>query len=172
MNLKYFVDRFATNRDVFEGLVRRISPEQAKWKPSPDKWSMLEVINHLYDEEREDFRQRLDLVLADPQQRWPPIDPRNWVTTRAYNERDLDISVNNFFAEREKSLAWLKQLSEPNWEHCNEGPNGRLTAGDLLASWLAHDFLHIRQLTRLHWQYVAVIANPYQTIYAGPWKES
>jgi len=172
MNLDYFIDRLDKNRGVFESLVRGVRLEQARWKPSPDKWSMLEVINHLYDEEREDFRQRIELVLADPKQRWPPIDPQNWVITRAYNERDLDTSLNNFFAEREKSLAWLTQLSSPNWQNSNEGPNGTLTAGDLLASWLAHDFLHIRQLARLHWRYVGAIADPYQTTYAGPWKES
>jgi hypothetical protein len=172
MNLDYFIDRLAKNRGVFESLVRGVSVEQIRWKPSPDKWSMLEVINHLYDEEREDFRQRIELVLADPKQSWPAIDPRNWVTTRGYNERDLDTSLNNFFAERDKSLAWLRRLSSPNWQNSNQGPNGILAAGDLLASWLAHDFLHIRQLARLHWQYVGAISDPYQTTYGGPWKES
>lgn len=172
MNLDYFIDRLEKNRGVFDGLVRGVSLEQARWKPAPDKWSILEVVNHLYDEEKEDFRQRLELLLADPSQPFPPIDPRNWPTTRAYNERELDASLDNFVAEREKSIAWLKQLSAPNWENTNEGPNGKLSAGDMLASWMAHDFLHIRQLARIHWQYVNAIAEPYQTAYAGPWKES
>jgi hypothetical protein len=172
MQLEYFIDRLGKNCGVFEGLVRGITAEQARWRPAPDKWSMLEVINHLYDEEREDFRQRLELTLADPAQPWPPIDPRNWVTERAYNERELNASLDNFFAERKKSIAWLSQLSSPQWENLNEGPNGRLSAGDLMASWMAHDFLHIRQLTRLHWQYVGAIADPFKTAYAGPWKES
>ena len=172
MNLDYCIKRFSNNRAVFESLLRDVSSDQARWKPSPDKWSMLEVINHLYDEEREDFRQRLELTLANPAQSWPPIDPRGWVVNRGYNERELDTSLNNFLAERENSLTWLQQLSNPNWENSNEGPNGRLAAGDLLASWLAHDFLHIRQLTRLHWQYLGASAQPYQTTYAGPWKES
>ena len=172
MNLDYFVDRFSKNRKVFEGLLEGVSLEQARWKPSPDKWSMLEVVNHLYDEEREDFRQRVELVLADPLQAWPPIDPRGWVTTRGYNERELETTLHALFSEREKSLSWLRGLSEPNWQNSNTGPNGTLTAGDLLASWLAHDFLHIRQLARLHWQYVGELADPYQTAYGGPWKES
>ena len=71
MNLDYFRDRFSKNRPVFEGLVRGLSLEQARWKPSPDKWSILEVVNHLYDEEREDFRQRIELVLTDPTKRCP-----------------------------------------------------------------------------------------------------
>ena len=172
MKLEYFIDRFSRNREVFAALVKGLSLEQARWKPSPDKWSILEVVNHLYDEEREDFRQRVKLVLADPMQPWPPIDPRGWVTSRGYNDREVDISLNNFLSEREKSLSWLRSLSEPNWKNSNTGPNGTLTAGDLLASWLAHDFLHIRQLARLHWQYIGAIADPYQTAYGGPWKES
>jgi hypothetical protein len=173
MNLEYFVERLSTNHQVFEGLAKGAGPEQARWKPSPEKWSVLEVVNHLYDEEREDFRPRLDLVLVDPEQTWPRIDPQNWVTTRRYNERDLDASLKDFLGEREKSLSWLKQLATPNWQNRYEHPDGRaMTAGDLLASWLAHDFLHIRQLARLHWQYVGVIADPYKTTYGGPWKES
>src|SRR5882762_8576606 len=130
MNLKYFIERLATNRQVFEGLTNRVSLEQARWKPSPDKWSILEVINHLYDEEREDFRQRLDLVLTNPEQTWPRIDPQTWVTSRQYNQRDLDTSLNNFFTEREKSLSWLKQLTTPNWLNRYEHPDGsRITAG-------------------------------------------
>ena len=104
MDLEYFIERLTTNQDVFKGLVRSASLEQARWKPTPDKWSMLEVINHLYDEEREDFRQRLDLVLADPEQTWPRIDPQDWVTSRAYNERDLETSLSDFLIERNKSL--------------------------------------------------------------------
>jgi hypothetical protein len=172
MNLNYFIDRLSKNRGVFESLVRDVSVEQARWRPAPDEWSILEVVNHLFDEEREDFRRRLELVLADPTQPLPAIDPSGWVTSRSYNERDLDTSLNNFFAQREKSLAWLSQLTEPNWQNSHQRPNGNLRAGDLLASWLAHDFLHIRQLSRLHWQYVGAMADPYQTAYGGLWKES
>ena len=108
MNLDYFIDGFSKNREVFSGLVRGVSLEQARWKPSPEKWSILQVINHLYDEEREDFRQRIELVLAEPMQGWPPIDPRTWVTSRGYNDRGVDTSLDNFLSEREKSLSWLR----------------------------------------------------------------
>ena len=157
---------------MFSALVSSVDSEQGRWKPSPEKWSILEVVNHLYDEEREDFRQRLELVLADPAQPWPPIDPRGWVTSRNYMERELSESLKNLLAEREKSLAWLRQLSSPNWENSKEGPNGLLRGGDLMASWLAHDFLHIRQITRLQYQYVTAVSMPFQTTYAGPWQES
>ena len=172
MDLNYVIKRLAANAGIFEGLTKTVNSELAVWKPAPDKWSILEVVNHLYDEEREDFRQRLELVLKDPALVWPPIAPKEWVTTRAYSERDLAESLNNFLSEREKSLAWLRSLRSPNLESLHKREAGSLRAGDLLASWLAHDFLHIRQITRLHWQYLTANANPFQTEYAGPWQES
>jgi len=172
MDLDFVVARMSDNRRVFEGLVRDVGNEQARWKPSPAKWSILEVINHLYDEEREDFRQRLEIVLADPTQPLPPIRPQEWVIERAYNVRDLQVSIDGFLGEREQSLLWLRSLPAPNWHHRHERAGGSLSAGDLLASWLAHDFLHLRQLARLHWQYVGAISVPYDITYAGPWKES
>ena len=172
MNLDYFIARFSANRQVFASLLRGVTDEQARWKPSSDKWSMLEVVNHLYDEEREDFRARLKSLLEDPQQEWAAIKPQQWPVERRYNERELAASLDNFLKEREESLAWLKGLSEPSWENRYTHPRGTLSAGDLLASWLAHDFLHVRQLARLHWQYVGALADPYQTAYGGPWQES
>ena len=172
MNLEYVIHKMGANAGIFESLVRGISAEQARWKPAPDKWSILEVVNHLHDEEREDFRQRLELVLTDPTLAWPPIAPQEWVTTRAYGERDFNESLDNFLRERQKSLAWLGSLKSPNLESRHEREAGSLSAGDLLASWLAHDFLHIRQLTRLQWQYLTALATPFKTDYAGPWKES
>src|SRR6187402_2846090 len=123
MDLHHFIERFSNNRGVFESLLANVGLEQARWKPSPDKWSILEVVNHLYDEEREDFRQRVELVLSDPTQPWPPIDPRTWVTSRGYNDREVDLSLDNFFSEREKSLLWLRSLADPNWQNSNTGPN-------------------------------------------------
>nr|AIA13471.1 DinB superfamily [uncultured bacterium] len=169
MNLVYCINRLSGNASVFEGLTRQVSDEQARWKPSPDKWSILEVVNHLDDEERDDFRFRLDSVLRDPEKSWPPIDPPGWAVARRYNERELNESLERFLVERRKSVEWLKELTEPRLENTYAHPQGDITAGDLLASWVAHDHLHIRQIARLHWQYLNSIAAPYKTAYAGEW---
>ncbi|MFN2533297.1 MAG: DinB family protein, partial [Pyrinomonadaceae bacterium] len=87
MDLDHVIERMTANARIFESLTQGLTTEQARWKPAPDKWSILEVVNHLYDEEREDFRQRLHLVLTDAALNWPPIAPQQWVTARAYSER-------------------------------------------------------------------------------------
>jgi hypothetical protein len=150
-------------------LAQDISPEQARWKPNPESWSILEVINHLADEEQSDFRVRLDIILHDPERQWPLIDPQGWVTARKYNERDLAESVGRFMTAREESIAWLRSLNAPNFDAVVEDPRGRMRAGDMFAAWIAHDLLHIRQLVELHWAYTEREFQPYHTLYAGEW---
>ena len=92
MNHKKIKEHLHVNSDVFKYLFQSVSDEQARWKPDEGRWSILEVINHLYDEEREDFRKRLELVLKNPEEQWPPIDPEGWVVQRKYNQRNLSIT--------------------------------------------------------------------------------
>jgi len=133
-------------------LVEGVSDEQARWKPDAASWSILEVVNHLYDEEREDFRVRLDLLLHQPEIVAPPIDPQAWVTARAYNERDRGESLGNFLAERRRSLDWLRGLGAPDVAAEIVMPWGAVYhPGDMAAAWVSHDLLHLRQLVELHW---------------------
>ena len=170
MDVMQIVARMEENAQVILHLAAGVSQEQARWRPTPDDWSLLEVINHLYDEEREDFRARVDCMLHRPDEEFTPIHPGAWVTERRYNERDLAESLAGFLAEREASITWLAGLTDAAWTTAREHPVvGRFTAGDLLASWPAHDFLHIRQLNELHYLYHAHTIAPRRIDYAGEW---
>ncbi len=170
MNLTFIIQRLSANIGVFEKLCEGVSNEQVRWKPSPEKWSILEVVNHLYDEEREDFRARTQLLLKKNNAPLPPIAPKKWVTERNYNAQDFSKSLQNFLAERQKSLDWLTHLKLPDWQGSYNHPRlGKMTAETLLANWLAHDFLHIRQLNRLHWEYFAAQVPHINLAYAGNW---
>ncbi|NJN44601.1 MAG: DinB family protein [Anaerolineae bacterium] len=169
MNAHSFFTQMADNAQRIRLFALGVSDEQACWKPNPDSWSILEVINHLLDEEREDFRVRLDIILHHPGKPWPPIDPQGWVTERNYNDRNLEKSLNNFLTEREKTLAWLKDLPTINLETQYTSPFGSMSAGDMFAAMVGHDLLHLRQLVELHWAYTTKILEPYQPGYAGDW---
>lgn len=169
MNLPIAIEHLAAQSQAVAALVADVAPNQARWKPTPDDWSILEVVNHLADEEREDFRTRVGLALSAPTSEWPPIDPQGWVTARRYNERELSPSLADYLAEREKSLAWLRGLAQPDWKSRVERPWGSMTAGDLLAAWVAHDVLHLRQLVELRYAYLVEEAQPDSVGYAGEW---
>jgi hypothetical protein len=170
LNVSYAVTRLSQSAETIQSLVRHVEKEQAVWKPNAEQWSILEVINHLADEESEDFRTRFDLTLHQPEVTWTAINPQGWVTERAYNSRDLAESLERFLLERDKSITWLKGLSSPDLERSRSHPSlGTIRAGDLLASWVAHDLLHTRQLTRLHYQWLGQSSKPYTVAYAGDW---
>ncbi|MEW5957565.1 MAG: DinB family protein [Chloroflexota bacterium] len=169
MEFNLLIQELAYGAEGVSRLAAGITLAEARFKPQPESWSILEVICHLYDEEREDFRQRLDIMLHRPAEKWPPIDPMGWVTARKYNERDLAEMVANLGAERQNSLAWLKGLSNPNWEAAYTAPFGVMKAGDMLGSWVAHDQLHLRQLVELRRARVLRLVAPYEVRYAGEW---
>jgi hypothetical protein len=169
MNVEQCLQTMRANTARIQTLAHGISEKQARWRPDAVAWSILEVINHLYDEEQYDFRVRLDIMLHDPERPWPKIDPQGWVQTRDYNSQPLEESLQNFLRERASSLDWLRRLDAPNWEAASTAPWGQMRAGDMLAAWVAHDLLHLRQLVELHHAYTIAQLAPYETRYAGEW---
>jgi hypothetical protein len=169
MDMEFSLTQMSMHAGAIHSLTLGVSTEQARWKPDPGTWSILEVVNHLYDEEREDFRIRVDYILHHPGQTWPPINPQGWVMERGYNQRELALSTDDFLKERQKSMAWLKGLGNPDWQASATVPFGKFSAGDILVAWLAHDLLHLRQLVELHWAYTLQAADPYRVNYAGEW---
>lgn len=169
MNMPFLLRTFQENANLVEGLTHGLTDAQARWKPSPDEWSVIEVLNHLYDEEREDFRPRLKLLLQDPQADWPPIDPQGWVSERAYNAETLKDSLGRFLSERQLSYLWLERLKNPQWDNRHTSPYGSMRAGDMLSAWISHDLLHIRQLVELRYHLLQQATTPYDGSYAGEW---
>jgi hypothetical protein len=154
---------------MIRSLVAGITQDEAKVKPAPGSWSILETLCHLYDEEREDFRPRLQFILRHEEGAWPPIHPGAWVTERRYNEQNLRTVKDKFFAERSQSLDWLRGLESAEWDAPYAGDTRRLSAGDMFVSWVAHDNLSIRQLVELRRARLERVTQPYSIDYAGEW---
>lgn len=157
------------NRAVFSHLSSDRHPDATRWRPAPGKWNLLEIVCHLYDEEREDFRARVRYALESPGTPLASIDPAGWVKSRDYAAQDFAEKLAAFLRERDASIAWLRSLRSPRWDAAFEHPQlGRVTAGFFLANWLAHDYLHLRQITRLEYQRLQQEAGE-NLRYAGEW---
>jgi hypothetical protein len=169
MNVDILFQELRNSTEMIRSLLAGITQEEAQIKPDEGSWSVLEVVCHLCDEEREDFREHLDFILHRQAEEWHVIDPQSWVTERKYNQQPFAEMRNRFFAERDKSLDWLKGLSSTDWETTYTSQFGSMRAGDMLASWVAHDNLHIRQLVELRRSRIESITQPYEIEYAGDW---
>jgi len=170
MEIKSIISKLDKNSSVFKSLFINILVDQIHWKPNENKWSMLEIACHLLDEEKEDFRQRIDFTLHKPGESWPSIDPQEWVKLRNYAGNDFEETVSAFLKERKKSIKWLKNLQNTNWATSYNHPTaGPVLAEQLLVNWLAHDLLHIRQITAMNYLYLKEKSKPLKLDYAGKW---
>ena len=169
MEFETLYQELRNSTDIFNTLLLGISQEEAQYKPSSESWSILEVTCHLYDIEREDFREHLDYILHRQNEEYHVIDPQAWVKERRYNEQDFQTVQDNFFSERRKSLQWLKGLANVDWGTTYTSEYGSMTAGEMFSSWVAHDNLHIRQLVELRRARIEKITQPYPIEYAGDW---
>jgi len=155
--------------EVIRALLSGVAQAESQVKPNPASWSILEVICHLYDEEREDFREHVDFILHRQNEEWHQIDPQGWVTERNYNEQNFEEMQKKFFAERQKSLDWLMEMSNADWETVYTSQYGSTSAGEMFACWVAHDNLHVRQLVELRRLKIENMTKPFNLEYAGDW---
>lgn len=169
MEFQTLYQELVNSTEMIRALLKGIGQEQAQVKPEAESWSILEVVCHLYDEEREDFREHLDFILHRQDEEYHVINPQAWVTERKYNEQNLLEMQEKSFAERQQSLEWLKTLAGVDWDTTYTSQYGSVSAGEMFSSWVAHDNLHIRQLVELRRAYIERITKPYEIQYAGDW---
>lgn len=169
MKTSHAIGELARNQTVFSVLLNGISEDEYLWKWQKDKWCLLEIVCHLYDEERDDFRARTKSVLTDPLKPLPPFDPIACVTERKYIKQNYYQMLNKFLMERNDSVEWLESLQNPSWRNAYNHPKaGPVSASFLLNNWLAHDYLHIRQIIKLRYLYSQGISGE-SLDYAGEW---
>jgi hypothetical protein len=169
MEFKTLYAELVNSTEMIRALFASITQEEAQLKPTQDAWSILEVVCHLHDEEREDFREHLDFILHRQNEAYHLIDPQGWVTERQYNQQNFVQMQERFFAERKKSLEWLQEISGSDWNTTYTSDYGSVTAGEMFSCWIAHDNLHIRQLVELRRARIENITKPYPIGYAGDW---
>jgi len=162
--------RLAASAHAIEALVATVEPDLARFRPAPGKWSILEILGHLVDEERLDFRARIESTLARPDDAWPAIDPERWVREQDFNAHTIDALLTSFLTERRRSLAWLAGLHGADWGLAHRHPTlGDFTAASLLCAWAAHDVLHIRQIGGVLYAHLSLATTPSRVDYAGAW---
>jgi hypothetical protein len=161
--------RLEASAATIAAAVADVDGEEARFRPKPGAWSILEVMGHLGSEEVDDFRRRLASTLQDPTAAWPPLDPEETVRQGGFGERDLASLLASFTAARSVSLTYLAGLTESDLVATYHHPRGPIRAGDLLAAWVAHDLLHVRQIVKNRHAFWASRSAPFEVGYAGPW---
>ena len=148
---------------ILRDLLSGIPEEWTRGSEGPDTWSIREILAHLVNGEKTDWiprvRHMLEFGASEP---FPPFD--RIAGFAECRDAAIDSLLADFTDARRESLETLASLRLRPDDLAREGRHpefGRVTLGQHLATWVAHDFTHISQIVR-------VMASQYRDA-VGPW---
>jgi hypothetical protein len=130
-------------------LIQGVPAAKLRKRPSPDKWSVKEILAHMADTEMVGgFRMRL--ILGSPGTPIAGFDQDAWVTSGHYEKRDPRKSIEQFRVLRAANLALLKSLTPQQWKHYGmHSERGEETIEHIVKLFAGHDLNHLKQIERI-----------------------
>jgi hypothetical protein len=160
-NLSQNLDILKRTPAVLRSLLLGVSESWSHGRYGEGTWSAFEVVGHLIVAERDDWMPRLKRILEHGETR--PFDPFPHDATATHGT--LAELLDEFARLRTASITDLcsLRLSSIDLDRTGMHPAlGRVSAGQLLATWAVHDLHHIRQACKaMAWQYRGDV---------GPWR--
>jgi DinB superfamily len=135
---------------ILRSMLGDLTEEEGRWKPSPARWSITEVLGHLAHVESRGFRGRVERIGREDNPLLESYEPAGFAAAGVYAARGLPDALAEFERERSISVALLRSLplevlGRPG-VHEKLGP---LVAANVLNEWPFHDLGHIRQVAEL-----------------------
>jgi hypothetical protein len=133
----------------------------------PGTWSPIEVLKHLVHGEEVDWIPRAQIILQHGESfTFEPFDPQAFESRESNQGKGVADLLNTFQSLRARNLEVLHDLglTESQLElHGTHPEFGRVTLGQLIATWATHDLSHIVQISR-------TMVKQYESA-VGPWKK-
>ena len=130
-------------------LIAGLSAEQLAFRPADGKWSIVEILAHLADDEIATYWRYRQMIEHDG----VPLsgfDQELWATLGNYQCWGSDDALALFRLLRTANLRMLESLSPEQWESSGDhAERGKLTVADLARHMAAHDINHLRQIESL-----------------------
>lgn len=130
-------------------LLAGVSDDALRCRPAPGKWSVIEIIAHLAEDElTSTWRYRQ--MIEQPGVTLTGCDQDQWAALGDYSSWKVGEALEMFRLLREANLRLLARLSLEQWNcHGMHTERGRLTVRELARHMAAHDTTHILQIQRL-----------------------
>jgi hypothetical protein len=133
---------------ILRALMCEVSHEDSVWKPTPDRFSIAEVLAHLSHSEGHCYRLRLDRFLSEDRPEFEPDDAQFHLDL--YRNADPEDEFDHFEEQRETNVEYLRNLPADVGDrvalHREAGP---ITLSQMLYEWALHDLGHVRQIAEL-----------------------
>ncbi len=142
------LDLLEATPGILRELMSGLSDDEARWKASPDRFSIAEVLAHLSHSEGHCYRLRLDRFLAEDLPELEPDDAQMWL--EQYRNADPEGSFDSFEEQREANVEFLRRLPAAAGDRkARHKEAGEITLSNMLYEWTLHDLGHVRQIAEL-----------------------
>jgi len=139
----------AATAKKLERLIKGASEAKLRKRPTPEKWSVSEIVAHLADGEIVGGF-RLRFILGSPGSAIIAYDQDAWATSGHYDKRDARKSVALFRVLREANLALLKSLKPEQWKLCGmHSERGQESIEHIVRMFAGHDLNHLQQIEKI-----------------------
>jgi hypothetical protein len=123
--------------------------DQIDWgkRPSPEQWSLTEIVCHMRDVEREVYHARFETMIKQVNAFIPGVSPDEWAEERGYAAQNGRQALNDFLTARGETVDLLKSLPPELWDkqgqHAYFGPT---SMQELVYLSVRHDDIHWEQI--------------------------
>ena len=142
------LELLAATPGILRGLMTELTAEDAGWKPTPERFSVAEVLAHLSHSESHCYRIRLDRFMAETLPEFESDDAQMYL--ELYRGADPEEAFDHFEDQRETNIKFLRDLPEGAGDRVAlHREFGEITPAEMLNEWALHDLGHIRQVAEL-----------------------
>jgi FMN phosphatase YigB (HAD superfamily) len=130
-----------------ETVLKNITIEDSKARPIKDEWSIVEIISHLYDVDKEVNIPRLKKLKSNQEPFFTAINTDDWAETKNYRKNHFPKILNLFIQTRIELIEEILSLNVEDWRktisHTVFGPT---TVLEIIKFMAQHDRIHIQQI--------------------------
>jgi hypothetical protein len=148
--LKKHLDAAEKSPKEIAAAVSGLAPAVLRYKPAPDKWSILEILGHLADIEIV-YAYRLRQMLADDKPVIAPMDQNAWAKNLGYMDTPAAELVALYGLNRHHNLRLLRRLRPEDLGRSAFHPESKraVTVATLIEMMSGHGPNHLQQIETL-----------------------
>jgi hypothetical protein len=142
------LETLAATPAALKAALRGVPRKLLLFTPAPGKWSILEILCHLRDMEREGYLERYTRILAENEPRLPDLNGDALAIERDYRGQKAGDVLRDWMRLRRESLRLLKKSKPEQWRRAGiHETAGRLTIDDLVVRHaVGNDTAHLAQI--------------------------
>jgi hypothetical protein len=134
--------------------------EMWQFRPSPDRWTIHEIVVHITDSEVNSYV-RCRRLLAEPGSTVLGYDENIWAQNLHYHQQSVDDALALFRLLRLASYQLIQEVQEPAWENrVYHSENGWMTLEDWLDTYSRHVQDHIAQMQLVFEDWISQADHP------------